>query len=105
MPSTFRRYHAYQAAFSRRTTIKQIVDFLCQRLHLKTEDVRLWHFKDESNLEQLGDESLNLESVGFKDDDSILVEVRSRDGTWPEEISTLYNTNDRRFSILNSQVL
>merc|ERR1711994_974409 len=34
-------------------------------------------------------ESVSLEEVGFRDEDSILAEMRSRDGTWPEEISSL----------------
>lgn len=32
-----------------------------------------------------------LEDIGIKDDDSILIEVRGRDGTWPEEITSLCN--------------
>lgn len=45
MPSTMRRYHAYQCGFSRRTTVKQINDFLSTRLHIKMEDMRLWLFR------------------------------------------------------------
>jgi ubiquitin carboxyl-terminal hydrolase 6/32 len=33
------------------------------------------------------------EAAGFADDASILVEVRSRDGTWPEEIDSLCNSS------------
>lgn len=45
-----------------------------------------------------------LEEIGIKDEDSILAEIRSRDGTWPEEISSL--TTDRRVGTtpLNSAV-
>ena len=39
-----------------------------------------------------------LEDEGFVDEDSILVEIRSKDGTWPEEINSLYK--DRRASTL-----
>ena len=39
-----------------------------------------------------------LEDEGFVDEDSILVEVRSKDGTWPEEINSL--CKDRRASTL-----
>jgi ubiquitin carboxyl-terminal hydrolase 6/32 len=46
-PPATKRYHAYNGAFSRRTTVKQIQEFLAQRLHIKMEDMRLWHFKDE----------------------------------------------------------
>ncbi len=90
--TTTRRYHAYQAAFSRRTSVRQVQEFLCQRLHVKSEDLRLWHLGEDSNsqdLKLLEEESTVLEDVGFKDEDGLLVEVRSRDGTWPEEISSL----------------
>ena len=107
MPTTTRRYHAYQAAFSRRTTIHQIADFLCSRLHIKQEDLRLWYFRDENEMHLLENDNLALEDAGFKDEGSILVEVRSRDGTWPEEITSLCNNADRRSSttsFLNSNV-
>ena len=53
----------------------------------------------------LVDPNAVLEEIGIKEDDAILVEVRSRDGTWPEEISSL--VTDRRTSTgpLNSAVL
>ena len=40
-------------------------------------------------MKMLDQESITLEDVGFQDDDAILAEIRSRDGTWPEEISSL----------------
>lgn len=55
----------------------------------------LWLFRDEDHMNLLEDETANLEEVGVKDEDSLLVEIRSRDGTWPEEITSLY---DRRTS-------
>ena len=89
-PSVTRRYHAYQAAFSKRTAVGQIDEFLCSRLHVKHEDLRLWLYRgDENSMKMLDQESLTLEEVGFQDDDAILAELRSRDGTWPEEISSL----------------
>jgi ubiquitin carboxyl-terminal hydrolase 6/32 len=105
-PTTTRRYHAYQAAFSRRTTIGQIEEFLCQRMNTKSEDLRLWHFRDEAHMKLLVEPQAVLEEAGFRDEDSLLVEVRSRDGTWPEEISSLVTSNDRRSSsaTLNSAV-
>ena len=42
----------------------------------------------------LDDDSSCLEDAGFLDDHSILVEVRSRDGTWPEEITSLATTTN-----------
>ena len=40
-------------------------------------------------MKMLDQENITLEDVGFQDDDAILAEIRSRDGTWPEEISSL----------------
>lgn len=77
MTSTTRRYHAYQAAFSKRTTVGQIGDYLSQRLHVKLEDLRLWLFRDEHNMKLLEDEFVALEDVGFREDESILCEVSS----------------------------
>ncbi|CAB4058241.1 USP6_32 [Lepeophtheirus salmonis] len=68
LPTTTRRYIANQAM----------------------EDMRLWFYRDDLNMKQLSEnECRTLEDLGFRDDDGILVEVRSRDGTWPEEISSL----------------
>ena len=62
---------------------------------MKHEDLRLWLYKgDENNMKMLDQENVTLEDVGFVDDDAILAEIRSRDGTWPEEISSL--CGDRR---------
>ena len=94
-PSVTRRYHAYQAAFSKRTAIGQIDEFLCSRLNVKHEDLRLWLYRgDENSMLILDSENTTLEEVGCVDDDAILAEIRSRDGTWPEEISSL--CRDRR---------
>ncbi len=100
-----RRYHAYQCAFSRRTRVSQVTDFLSQKLHVKPEDMRLWRFRSEQDMQLLEDESSDLEECGFGDDDSMLMEVRSRDGTWPEEITSLYkstSSGDRRSSVLGA---
>jgi len=89
-PTVVRRFHAYQAAFSCRTTINQISDFLCNRLQVKNEDLRLWFYRgDENSMRLLDNEAMTLEDAGFQDEDSLLAEIRSRDGTWPEEISNL----------------
>ena len=101
--TTTRRYHAYQCAFSRRYTVGNVAEFLSQRLHVKHEDMRLWRFKSEADMTLLEDEAADLEDCGFSDDESLLMEVRSRDGTWPEEITSLYKSSssgDRRSSLL-----
>ena len=51
-------------------------------------------FQDEHSMSLLDDDSSCLEDSGFLDDHSILVEVRSRDGTWPEEITSLATTTN-----------
>lgn len=45
-----RRYLAYTASFSKLSTVRHVYDFLCIRLKLKAEDMRLWHFHDEVSL-------------------------------------------------------
>lgn len=42
-----KRYLAHIATFSRMATVKEVYDFLSQRLRIRPEDMRLWHFKDE----------------------------------------------------------
>lgn len=42
-----KRYLAHSATFSRMATVKEVYDFLSQRLRIRPEDMRLWHFKDE----------------------------------------------------------
>ena len=99
-PSTTRRYQANVASFSRRTNVHQIHEFLCSRLGVKNEDLRLWYYKDENTMKLLEDDegiSSNLEDIGVKEEEGILVEVRSRDGTWPEEICSLMA--DRQLSV------
>ena len=46
---TPRRYLAYIAAFSQLATVCQTYEYLCGRLRLKFDDVRLWLIKDDVN--------------------------------------------------------
>ena len=110
-PATVKRYHAYQGSFSRRTTVRQIEDFLCSRIGVKSEDLRLWFFRDEASMYLMEDSTATLEDSGFRDEDAILVEVRNTsEGTWPEEICQLANASngvgsgglDRRLSTMRS---
>ncbi|KAJ6636569.1 Ubiquitin carboxyl-terminal hydrolase 32, partial [Pseudolycoriella hygida] len=82
-----KRYLAYTAAFSRLATIKQVGDFLCQHLQLKAEDVRLWQIGEIPCL--LEEENLTLQEMEISDNDQILLEVRNKDLTWPEELGSL----------------
>lgn len=86
-----KKYLAYLAAFSRLATVKQVIDFLCVRLKLKPDTVRLWHIPQnvDASYVLLEDESLSLEELRINDDDQILLELRNKDLTWPEEIQYL----------------
>ncbi|XP_037024901.1 ubiquitin carboxyl-terminal hydrolase 32 isoform X4 [Bradysia coprophila] len=85
-----KRYLAYTAAFSRLATIKQVGDFLCQHLQLKTEDVRLWHLYNAAEIPcLLEEENLTLQELEINDNDQILLEIRNKDLTWPEELGSL----------------
>lgn len=46
----------------------------------------------------LEEEDSTLEELGILDEDQILIEVRNKDLTWPEELSSIaYNSsNDKR---------
>ncbi|XP_050522495.1 ubiquitin carboxyl-terminal hydrolase 32 [Daktulosphaira vitifoliae] len=91
-----RRYLAYTASFSKLATVKHVYNFLCIRLKLKPEDMRLWHFHDENNMVLIEDEEQTLEDLGVCDDDQIIIEIRNKDLTWPEEISSIsVNSSDK----------
>ena len=42
-----RKYLANVGAFSRMCTVKELEMFLSSRLHIRWEDLRVWHVKDE----------------------------------------------------------
>ncbi|XP_046459200.1 ubiquitin carboxyl-terminal hydrolase 32-like isoform X2 [Daphnia pulex] len=86
---TPRRYLAYVAAFSQLATVSQTYEYLCGRLRLKFDDVRLWLMKDDHCLVLLEDENATLASLSCRDNDQLLIEVRNKDLTWPEEMVSL----------------
>lgn len=103
-----KRYLAYTAAFSRLATVQQIGAFLCEQLRLRTEDIRLWHIPagplDNSAI-LLEEDNMTLKELMIKDNDQILLEIRNKDQTWPEELGSLSLTqtggssiNDRRLT-------
>lgn len=115
-----KRYLAYTAAFSRLATVKQVEEFLCQRLKLKSEDVRLWHIISNNNTNTnssiisqmneipilLEDEQMTLQELTMNDNDQLLLEIRNKDLTWPEELgslslnqSNIFSNQDRRATI------
>ncbi|XP_066297333.1 ubiquitin carboxyl-terminal hydrolase 32-like isoform X2 [Branchiostoma lanceolatum] len=95
MNTTPRRYLAYVAAFSRMTTLQLMYQYLCNRLRIREDDMRLWNFKEESNAYLLEEEDHTLEMLGIEDNQQILIEVRNKDMSWPEEMSSLANQKNR----------
>lgn len=99
-----KKYLAYIAAFSRLATIRQVGEFLCIRLKLKQDTIRLWHMGQNGEIPYLlEDELATLEELNFHDNDQILLEIRNKDLTWPEELRALsQNQNlvqDRRGTV------
>lgn len=84
-----KRYLAYTAAFSRLATVKQVAEFLCQRLKLKLEDTRLWHIYNVGEACLLEDDQPTLQELMIVDNDQFLLEIRNKDLTWPEELGSL----------------
>lgn len=84
-----RRYLAYTSTFSTKHTLRQLHDFLTARLKISREDMRLWKLKDEQNMILLEEENKTVEELEIMDNSQILIEVRNKDLTWPEELSQL----------------
>ncbi|XP_052801941.1 ubiquitin carboxyl-terminal hydrolase 32-like [Mya arenaria] len=86
-----RRFLAFTACYSRCHTIQQVYDFLCNKLRFTREDMRLWkiNLKDENQIIMLDDDSLTVEQAGIEESHQLLIEVRNKDLTWPEEMSQL----------------
>lgn len=97
-----RRYLAHTAAFSRLANIRQVIEFLSARLGLRLEDIRLWHVKDVQTL-LLEDENATLQDLGMQDNEQILLEVRNKDLTWPEELGALVSGNTTISTLISSE--
>ncbi|XP_042906047.1 ubiquitin carboxyl-terminal hydrolase 32 isoform X2 [Parasteatoda tepidariorum] len=91
LPTVHKRYLAYLASFSHLATLRQVFEFICMRLRLRLEETRLWLYKDDSNLTLLEDENSSLQQLGIEDNEQILIEVRNKDQTWPEEMTNVMN--------------
>ncbi|KAJ8982582.1 hypothetical protein NQ317_005053 [Molorchus minor] len=83
-----RRYLAHTAAFSRLASVQQVTDFLCHRLAIRPEEARLWLLREHSS-SLLDDDIATLQDLAIADGDQILLEVRNKDLTWPEELGQL----------------
>uniref|UniRef100_A0A9J8CMM4 ubiquitinyl hydrolase 1 n=1 Tax=Cyprinus carpio carpio TaxID=630221 RepID=A0A9J8CMM4_CYPCA len=88
-----KRVLAYTGCFSRMGTIKDIHEYLSQRLRIKEEDMRLWLYNSENYLTLLDDEDHTLESLKILDEQHLVIEVRNKDMSWPEEMSFIANSS------------
>uniref|UniRef100_A0A3B4B8A3 ubiquitinyl hydrolase 1 n=1 Tax=Periophthalmus magnuspinnatus TaxID=409849 RepID=A0A3B4B8A3_9GOBI len=88
-----KRALAYSGCFSRMGTIKDIHLYLSQRLRIKEEDMRLWLYNSENYLTLLDDEDHTLESLKIHDEQQLVIEVRNKDMSWPEEMSFIANSS------------
>ncbi|XP_029922216.1 ubiquitin carboxyl-terminal hydrolase 32 isoform X5 [Myripristis murdjan] len=88
-----KRVLAYTGCFSRMATIKDIHLYLSQRLRIKEEDMRLWLYNSENYLTLLDDEDHTLESLKIQDEQHLVIEVRNKDMSWPEEMSFIANSS------------
>ncbi|EDV23557.1 uncharacterized protein TRIADDRAFT_58322 [Trichoplax adhaerens] len=84
-----RKYLAYTACYSRKNTLKQVLEFLGARLRMKVEDLRLWNYSNEDYPQLLEDEQATIEELKLEDGQQVLIEVRNIDMTWPEEMYQL----------------
>ncbi|XP_042713822.2 ubiquitin carboxyl-terminal hydrolase 32 isoform X5 [Chrysemys picta bellii] len=88
-----KRVLAYTGCFSRMQTIKEIHEYLSQRLRIKEEDMRLWLYNSENYLTLLDDEDHMLEYLKIQDEQHLVIEVRNKDMSWPEEMSFIANSS------------
>uniref|UniRef100_A0A3P8ZZ19 Ubiquitin carboxyl-terminal hydrolase 32 n=1 Tax=Esox lucius TaxID=8010 RepID=A0A3P8ZZ19_ESOLU len=88
-----KRVLVYTGCFSRVGTIKDIHEYLAQRLRIKEEDMRLWLYNNENFLTLLDDEDHSLEGLKIPDEQYMVIEVRNKDMSWPEEMSFIANSN------------
>ncbi|XP_041733827.2 ubiquitin carboxyl-terminal hydrolase 32 isoform X2 [Coregonus clupeaformis] len=98
-----KRVLAYTGCFSRVGTIKDIHLYLSQRLRIKDQDMRLWLYHSENyltqfsshqnNLTLLDDEDHTLEGLKIQDEQHLVIEVRNKDMSWPEEMSFIANSS------------
>lgn len=51
-PAQPRRYHAHTASFSRKHTMAQIYEFLCNKLRFYKEDFRLWKINPKDDVSE-----------------------------------------------------
>ncbi|XP_061538525.1 ubiquitin carboxyl-terminal hydrolase 32 isoform X5 [Phycodurus eques] len=87
------RVLVYTACFSRKASIKDIHLFVSHRLRIKEETIRLWLYNSENYLTLLDDEDHTLESLQIQDEQQLVIEIRNKDMSWPEEMSLITNSS------------
>ncbi|XP_064831418.1 ubiquitin carboxyl-terminal hydrolase 32-like [Oncorhynchus masou masou] len=88
-----KRVLAYTGCFSRVGTIRDIHLYLSRRLRIKDEDMRLWLYNSQNCLTLLDDEDHTLEGLKIQDEQHLVIEVRNKDMSWPEEMSFIANSS------------
>lgn len=101
--TTPKKYLANTACFSKLHTVQQVHDFLAQRLRIPSEEMRLWNLKDESNPVLIEEDSATMEHLGIVEDQSILIEIRNKDLSWPEEMSLLAKNKQDKYKQVISE--
>ncbi|XP_048582551.1 ubiquitin carboxyl-terminal hydrolase 32-like isoform X2 [Nematostella vectensis] len=91
-----KKYLAYLAAFSYINTLQQVLEYISGRLRIRTEDLRLWIMNDDNTLHLLEEENSSLRDLNLTDNMNLLLEVRNRDMSWPEEMSSLASSKSLR---------
>ncbi|KAL7986941.1 hypothetical protein Chor_005860 [Crotalus horridus] len=89
-PSTpLKRVLAYTGCFSRTQTVKEIHEYLSQRLRMKEEDMRLWLYNSEDRKTHQHF-FLHRTTLLFL---MMRITLRNKDMSWPEEMSFIANSS------------
>ncbi|XP_071850144.1 ubiquitin carboxyl-terminal hydrolase 32-like isoform X3 [Apostichopus japonicus] len=101
--TTPKKYLTHTACFSKLHTVQQVHEFLAQRIRIPNEEMRLWNFRDESNPALIEEDSATMEKVGIVEEQSILIEIRNKDLSWPEEMSLLAKNKQDKYKQVISE--
>ena len=68
---------------------------------LKSEEVRLWDMGELETPVLLEEEDKSLEELGYTDKQRILIEIRNKDNSWPEEVNKQTNKQNSYHHLRN----
>ncbi|XP_065891186.1 ubiquitin carboxyl-terminal hydrolase 32-like isoform X2 [Dysidea avara] len=89
-PIVPKRVAYYQASFDKTTNVNQMYDKFHVWMRVKQDDLRLWNFSDEESPQLLDEDSTQtLIDLSFNDGQPLLIEIRNKDNSWPEEMIKL----------------